>query len=299
MLVNGIMNLVVDKIVIGGSLEALTYAYVHNLPALYTNLRPPFEHDRLSPDVVLGSMYFPPSVELKSASGVNLYGPTKMEIWQKLLFLMGISGKIIYGDNVKSMSILGKRIIANCGRAGKKEIDFKKLVIFEDEQIIGLPPIKEQTRYKNIVYDWVNISSGGKHEYDILRYDTDFVRTVHFYPSYRNNNTTNKDLVAVSYLTDEQLNDFSFSDTYVKFKLLGLFKEQGIRGTRNGRDTKNPDRYKYYAVKLEPAHREIIHRVKNKYERDKRFIFNYQDFKDIAKKPLILDGYLSRVANLI
>tara|TARA_R110001583_G_scaffold74729_2_gene206706 strand:- start:1360 stop:2241 length:882 start_codon:yes stop_codon:yes gene_type:complete len=293
------MSIVFDKIVIGGSLEALTYAYVHGLPALYTNLRPPFEHDRLSPGAVLDSIHFPPNVELRTASGVNSYGPAKMEVWQKLLFLLGLSGKIIYGDNVSSVNISGRKILANCGRAGKKEIDFKKLIIFDDEGVVGLPPIKTQTRYKNIVYDWVNISSGGKHEYDVLHYDTDFVRTVHFYPSHRNNNTTNKDLVAVSYLTDEQLSDFSYSDTYVKFKLLDLFKNLGIRGTRNGRDTKNPDRYKYYAVKLDPAHREVITRVENKYEKDARFIFDYQTFNDIIKKPPILDGYLSRVANLI
>ena len=293
------MSVVYDKIIIGGSLEALTYAYVHNLPALYTNLKPPFEHDRLAPGVALGSMHFPPNVELRSASGVNLCGPRKVEVWQKLLFLLGTSGRIIYGDKVKSININGRRITASCGRAGRKEIDFKKLVVFDDVGVSGLPPIKTQTKYKNIVYDWVNISSGGKHEYDVLNYDTDFVKTVHFYPSHRNNNTTNKDLVAVSYLTDEQLSDFSYSDTYIKFKLLDLFKELGIRGTRNGRDTKNPDRYKYYAVKLEPAHREVVSRVENRYERDKRFIFNYQDYNDIIKKPLMLDGYLSRISNLI
>ena len=297
--VNGAMSVVYDKIIIGGSLEALTYAYVHNLPALYTNLKPHFEHDRLAPGAVLGSMHFPPNVELRSASGVNLYGPRKVEVWQKLLFLLGTYGRIIYGDKVKYININGRRITASCGRAGRKEIDFKKLVVFDDVGVSGLPPIKTQTKYKNIVYDWVNISSGGKHEYDVLNYDTDFVKTVHFYTSHRNNNTTNKDLVAVSYLTDEQLSDFSYSDTYIKFKLLDLFKELGIRGTRNGRDTKNPDRYKYYAVKLEPAHREVVSRVENRYERDKRFIFNYQDYNDIIKKPLMLDGYLSRISNLI
>jgi len=293
------MSIVFDKIVIGGSLEALTYAYVHNLPALYTNLKPPFEHDRLAPGAGLDSMHFPPNVEIRSASGVNLYGPRKIEVWQKLLFLLGTSGKIIYGDKVKSVSVTGRRVTANCGRAGKKEIDFKKLIIFDDEGVSGLPPVVTQTKYKNIVYDWVNISSGGKHEYDVLGYDTDFVKTVHFYPSHRNNNTTNKDLVAVSYLTDEQLSDFSYSDTYVKFKLLDLFKELGIRGTRNGRDPKSPGRYKHYAVKLEPAHREIISHVESRYERDKRFVFNYQDFNDIIKKPAMLDGYLSRISSLI
>ena len=291
------MNL--NKLVIGGSLEALAYAYVHNLSVLYINLKPPFEHDRLTPDVVFEQMHFPPSIEMKTASGVITCGPKKTQVWQKLLFLLGLSGKVVCGDTALSASIFGKQMTVNCGRAGKKSITFKKLIIFDEESLTGLPPMEEQTKYKNIVYDWVNISSGGKHQYDVFNYKDDFVKTVHFYPSYRNNNTTNKDLVAVSYLTDEQLNDFAYSDTYVKFKLLDLFKKLGMRGTRNGRDVKNPARYKYYAIKLEPAHREIVRRVKNKYEKDRRFTFNRQDFSKIVKKPVILDGYLGRVSNLI
>ena len=34
----------------------------------------------------------------------------------------------------------------------EKEIDFKKLVVFDDVGVSGLPPIKTQTKYKNIVY---------------------------------------------------------------------------------------------------------------------------------------------------
>jgi hypothetical protein len=35
-------------------------------------------------------------------------------------------------------------------------------------------------------------------------------------------------------------------------------RKAGIRGARNGRDTKNPERYKYYAVKIETNKREVF-----------------------------------------
>ncbi len=36
----------------------------------------------------------------------------------------------------------------------------------------------------------------------------------------------------------------------------------GIRGTRNERDTKNPVKFKYYAIRLETAAREV-YEIKN------------------------------------
>ena len=103
----------------------------------------------------------------------------------------------------------------------------------------------------------------------------------------------------MSYLTDEQLIDFSYSDTYVRFKLLDLFKELGIRGARNGRDVNRPGHYKYYAVKLEPSDRQVVRRVVNEYESDERLVFNYEDFNDIIEEPTVLEGYLKRICKTI
>jgi len=134
---------------------------------------------------------------------------------------------------------------------------------------------------------------------NLLRYEDEFVNTVHFYPSDRNDNTKLKDLVCVSYLTDEQLVDFSYSDTYVKFKLLDLFKQLGIRGARNGRDVNRPGHYKYYAVKLEPSSRQVVKRIVNEYESDERLIFNNSSLSEIAEEPTVLEGYLKRVCDII
>ena len=288
------------KIVIGGSLEAFIYAFVHNLPVLYTNLKPSFEYDYLQPGAVLTNLYKLPShTSLRTASGTLSFGPPKSEVWQKLLFLLSLAGRILYGNTVLSLRIEGNQLALSCDRARRKIVEFEKLIIFNDENITGLPPLEKQTTYKNIIYDWVNIKSGGKHEYDLLQYEDDFVNRVHFYPSERNDNVTNKDLVCVSYLTDEQLADFSYSDTYVKFKLLGLFKELGIRGARNGRDVKRPGYYKYYAVKLEPANRQVVRQIKNEYEYDERFVFNYQNFYDIVKETAMPEGYLKRITELL
>tara|TARA_R100000655_G_scaffold54032_1_gene92028 strand:+ start:1173 stop:2054 length:882 start_codon:yes stop_codon:yes gene_type:complete len=293
------MNLNYEKIVIGGSLEAFTYAFKNNLPVLYTNASPPFLFDYLQPDADLSLLNITSPSVLKSASGTLTFGPPKLQVWQKLMFLLSMSGKILFGDMIKSVRLEEDQLLINCGNSRKKIINFDQLIIFDDKGLSGLPLIKKRTKYKNIVYDWVNIVSGGSHEYDILNYSDDFINTVHFYPSDRNDNTKLKDLVSVSYLTDEQLEDFSYSDTYAKFKLLDLFKELGIRGARNGRDVKRPGKYKYYAVKLEPASRQVVGRVINEYEKDDRFIFNYQEFSEIWQETTALEGYLGRFSEII
>jgi hypothetical protein len=294
------MNFYHEKIVIGGNLEAFTYAFKHCLPVLYTNLKSPFLYDYLQPDADLKQLNinFPPNI-LKSASGTLTFGPPKVQVWQKLLFLLSVSGRVLYGDTVRSIHMEGDELTLSCDGTHRKTINFGQVIIFDDENIIGLPAIRKQTKYKNIIYDWVNIVSGGSHEYGILQYDDDFVNTVYFYPSERNDNTRLKDLVSVSYLTDEQLVDFSYSDTYVRFKLLDLFKELGIRGARNGRDVKRPGHYKYYAVKLEPSNRQVTRRVVNEYEYDEKLIFNYQDFSEIIKETTVLEGYLKRISEII
>ena len=54
-----------------------------------------------------------------------------------------------------------------------------------------------------------------------------------------------KDLVTISYLTDEQIKDHSYSELMVLYKTKDIMKSYGIKGPRNGRDTANPEKYKY------------------------------------------------------
>jgi hypothetical protein len=288
-----------DEIVVGGSLEALMYALIHDLPVLYINLRPPFEYDYFQSGVAFDYLKIASPIVLKAASGTTIYGPSKVQVWQRVLFLLSLAGKVLYGDNVRSISVKGNKLVVNHLRTKGELLDFKKLVVFDDEGIVGLPELVEQRVFKNIVYDWVNMNSGGSHDYDLLAGEGDFVNMIHFYPSRRSNNSRFKDLVCVSYMTDEELNDFSYSDTYVKFKLLALFKKLGLRGARNGRDHERPGHYKYYAVKVEPASREIVKQVKNTYSCDERFIFNNEEIGDIIKHPPQLNAYVKKMCDYL
>ena len=109
-----------------------------------------------------------------------------------------------------------------------------------------------------------------------------------------------KDLFAESFLTNEEIKDFSYSDTMVKFKVLGMMKEAGIRGSRNGKNSLYPERstvpYKYYAVKIEPSERQIYKNIITYYKEDPRFEFRYDTIQEAVKLANRPKGYLKKVS---
>jgi hypothetical protein len=272
-----------DKIVIGGDLRALLYAYNHGLPIIYVEPAPPLRFDEIKHDN-LSILGIQPELPFNQA-----------EMWSRLDFFLGLSGLVPMGANASNIRVTENQLSVTTKQSRNIKFNFNQLVVFSDEKIFGLPQIKKETREKSRVVDWINVRSGCSHDILHLHSDGEFVKDIIFYPTDRSDNRNLKDLVAISYLTDEQINDFNYSDTMVKFKVTEMMKEAGIRGARNGRDVNNPERYKYYAIKVEPAQRTIERNSKRYYEKDDRFDFRYdtlQEILDNLKKP---EGYLSKL----
>ena len=267
---------------VGGDLRSLLYAAFNGLPVIYCDPIPPFRFDRLSH----------PSLSLL---GFNEKEVAAREVWEKVSFLLGLSGLLLSGGGANGLRIVDNQLIMSTEYSSYK-YNFQKLTILHDAKIKGLPTIVKQEERLNRVIDWVNVRSGCRHEIDFLQDpDSNFVKDIYFYSSERSDNTKLKDLVAVSYLTDKQLRDFDYSDTMAKFKITKMMKAAGIRGARNGRDQNNPDRYKYYAVKVEPAEREVFPASIRYYEEDERFDFYYGSIQDILDEGQELKGYIGKL----
>jgi len=81
---------------------------------------------------------------------------------------------------------------------------------------------------------------------------------------------------------------------------LQLMKDAGIKGARNGRDTYNPEIYRYYSPKIEATQREIIPDVKNYYEEDPRFEFRYDTPEEIIEQfECDPNSYSSKLLSLL
>lgn len=262
-----------DKIVIGSGLNSLLYAFLTGNPCIYAAAHPPFRFDFDS------NFSTPPFLNVKSG---NL-----REIWERLIMALSLGGQLPMGDKVCSMSIQDNIIKAFTNNARLGRFQFKNLVIFDDESISGLPMIERQESGKSTVIDWYNVRTGMEHQHDFLETTDDFVKKIYFYPSDRFGNQITdrirKDLVVVSYLNEDQIADFEFSDTMAKFKILKLMKKNGIRGARNGRDMQNPNIYRYYSPKIESTERQVILDVKSYYQEDDRFEFRYDTPKEILE----------------
>ena len=250
----------IDELVIGNSLEAVSYSYLNQKPLILNNVKKPYFFEFFNKASCLKKyMIETVEYELSTPNGARSVGSSKLEVWERLVFRLSMAGLIPTADKVYSMRIEDDNLLKVTTQDSRLiRIRFNKLRIFSVDNIAGFDSFENAKKYR--VVDWVNVRSGMKHEYDYFETGEDFVKEVYFYPSPRmgsGENDERKDLVTVSYLTKEQINDFEYSDTYVKFKMLSLMKEHGIKGPKNGRRQDAPNKWAYHSVKIEPSSREI------------------------------------------
>ena len=231
------------EIIIGGTLNALLHSYQNKTPLIINKLLLPHPFE---------------SLENYSAQ----------ELWYKLFFILSASGLNIVGDKAQSVRLKENEISVTTTGARVFKCRSEKLLIFDDEDVKGLPsPIKKNKDF--IVLDWMIGRSCEKHIHNSLKTEDSFVNEVHFYPSTRRDghHPDEKDLVAISYLNEDNLHDFEYSDTYAKFKATKMLKELGIKGKKNG--------INYYALKLEVIKREIRKAKMSLYKNSAKIDFKY------------------------
>ena len=292
-----------DTVVIGGNLPAFLYAYTNSLPVVFVDAKPPFEFDEVDnlDFEGLGLQYSYNKNRLYS----DRYGGKEkrhLRLWERIGFLLGVAGLMPVSNYAESIRIQGNQLKIATERQRTTKINFNKLVIFNDEKVSGLTPTTKEEKGKNRIIDWFSVSSGCNHDVGHLVDPDDFINKIIFYPTKRSENRNLKDLYAESYLTDEQLADFDYSETMARFKILKMMKAAGMRGERNGRNPKYLERssvpYKYYAIKIEPSERVVYSATKKFYEPDPRFEFRYDTTEELLKKASLPTGYLGKISEV-
>ena len=224
-----------ENVVLGGTLEAVLYSYNMGYKLIMPELKPPDPFD--------------------------LVGDTnKIDIWNEVLFDMSLAGETPLADKVSSVRIEDSELKVVIGNSKLVRIKYKNLYVFDDDRTTGLGVAKEDTQSKYRVLDWFEVKSGMKHDHDLLTdKDSEFVTEVHFYKSSRTAPGKNyKDLVAISFMNKEQLNDTEYSDLYVRFKVLDMMRASGIRGGKN--------MHTFRPLKIECVKRDIVFMGKSKYK---------------------------------
>ena len=295
----------VENLVIGSGLNAAAFSYLNGYPLIINKQELPFRFDYFDTDFVLSSLnIINDKTTLKGKENEKVFGNYKTEVYRHLVFVLALAGLCPLSDKVGSIRLKDDsllNIVTDSSRMIK--IKFDQIYIFDDQNITGLPePLESLNKKMFKVLDWIDVTCCTTHPYQYFETDDNFVREMFLYPTERIDgyHPNKKDLVSVSYLSEKQLNDYEYSDTYAKFKVLNIMKKAGIRGRRNGRDPKNKEKYKYYALKIEPQRREVTTLQKNLYEDTDNIEFMYESEEDIIQKfPIENEHYVHNLNSKI
>jgi hypothetical protein len=279
-----------SEIVIGAGLNAVVYAYLTDAVILGDFRLGPAPFDFLSPETDLSLLGLDNVNYDLFGSPCLTVGASKRDIWERLVFMKSLSGTAPMSEKLENIRIdMAQQTVTAAGCGASVTYQYDALRVFDAsgvggiEQLATTPSLSQE---KHKVVDWINVRSGCRHKFDYLSCDSDFVKEIYFYPSDRMHGDHDiKDAVAISYLNDDELNNYEFSDTYARMKVTAIMKNNGIRGTRNGRDTRDPSKFKYYALKLESAYREVYR------SRTLEYFDKNNIFFDTRKTENILSSY--------
>lgn len=292
-----------EKVVIGASLESLSFAFMNNLPVIFTELQKPFQFDFFDPSLDLSIFNFKNiSTQMSSGEETIEVGSKKVSLYEHLLFVLSLAGQVPFSDKAKILEFdqedCSLTVVTNGGLTIKVCAD--EFLVFDENDLSGIEPPSKEVEQRFKVLDWINVRSGTKHNFDFLKTRESFVNELFFFPSLRiDGNHDKKDVVSVSYLSADQVGDLDYSDSYVRLKVLSLMKGAGIKGRRNGRDVNNPERIIHRAIKIETAEREIVPLLRDEYENYKNLKFMNLDFREVLKLETNKENYVYKINNLL
>ncbi len=238
------MNLILPKIITGGSLESLFYAYIHETPIVLTQPYVPFELDMIEDNSFFELLGYTAEMPL-----------TKVQVWDRLVFVLSMAGLVMMPNNVRSVRHERNKIVFSLNDNSRFIIAYERKISFDKHLDSEVD-----------VYDWFDIRSGAKtQKQEINDSENDLVHKIIFYDSQRKGTGGKgfKDLVSLSRMQTSELHEYENSESYVRLKTLQMMKEQGMRGRPNGYNKRGIQQF--YAINIEHMHREIIKRYEPKF----------------------------------
>jgi len=245
-----------SEIVIGSSLEAAAHAFTHRIPLIHTKFQEPHRFER-----------FPVGTDLRfigveeDRRTLNTHdkpfdvGTPRSTLWRRLMFLLSMEGLAPMSDLCHSIRFDSKRLVCSNEYSKIAEVEFETAYYYKDPSTTGIiNKVVAPSSYK--CYDWIGFNRGGKHDIDLIRTEDRLTKEIWFYKSDRiDGDTPIKDACAISYLKPNQIEDFDYSETMVRFKTIHEMEKRGMVGPSNGYD-KNGKR-KRYRIKAFPMRREL------------------------------------------
>ena len=243
------MNPYYDEIVVGSSLRAVLFAALNGFPVFFTKPEKPFEFDHFDPSIDLSSWGLHNELQLwTTPDGDKATGQNKIALWEHVFFVLGLEGLAPFSDFCSSLRIDDNTLAGFSDYAKLRSVDFGVCHYFDEHATYNLLSCENTPKTYN-VYDRLAFMRGGKHHLDLIEGDDLFCNKIWFYPSLRvDGKNPFKDACVLSILSDDQIDDFDFSETMVRLTTTQKMKDLGLRGPRNGYQYDGSIRYRSFKV---------------------------------------------------
>ena len=103
-----------NQITIGGNLSALIYSYLNSTPCIINKLSVPHQFEKVNNE-------------------------SQLELWKKLYFLLSLAGLNLFGDQVNHVRINKNEAATTTLNSKVTKLNFEKAIVFDDENVTGLP----------------------------------------------------------------------------------------------------------------------------------------------------------------
>jgi hypothetical protein len=194
------LDLQYDQLVIGADLSALLFAYKNRLPVVFYRKNPPYEYPR--------------------EDGFE----KKTNLWDFCMFNLAINGLVPVSDKTQAIRIEDEVVKVTTKNNLLVSIKYNKVWISDDYKVEGLPLIENKTSNENHVLDLFFID-----QKTVLaptsNYEDNFIKQLIYRPcpTYKKSKIS---LLAYSKLTDEELFQYEYNETYARLKTLSLIKRK-------------------------------------------------------------------------
>lgn len=249
---------------IGSDLESAVYAFLSN--AFYL------------PTCLLGPLFYKNSSPLYLGSNRGDYS------WSRIMTIMGLESRLLNYPNLKSIR-LEEDTIKISSPTGVKRYKFGSCKVFDTTLINLTNEILEHRPSIYRVYDDFEISGlGGKRKYIQPKVtDEELATEIHYYISSRVHGAKYiTDCVVESNLTRNQLNDFNYSDTMVRFSIARHLESIGIKGKLCG--VYKSGKQKFRSPTILHKKRILFETEKNIYEDSEKVKFINYSMEEIFDK---------------
>jgi hypothetical protein len=149
------------------------------------------------------------------------------DVWAEKSYQLYNLGLVPFVNKINNLRVLSEdKLIKVFTDSSVFTIQYENIYVFDFENVVGPPVDREFLHYR--VIDWFDCRGLHNLEFDEIVTNDDFVHKIKLFQSLRiDGDQKYMDLLCESFLSEDQLKIFEFSDTMVRFKAIDLLKTHG------------------------------------------------------------------------